>query len=119
MCRDKELRQRGLVEGSQIIARNRIMSATTITKSTNDQIQRLQDQVEAMVRDTITPTLAEIVARSATTALQGSRQAREYSDTVASGVRSRPLVSVLLAGAIGFVAGRLSSGSPKVKPLLP
>jgi ElaB/YqjD/DUF883 family membrane-anchored ribosome-binding protein len=95
------------------------MSSTTLAKSANDQIQRLQDEVEAMVRDTIAPTLAEIVARSATTALQGSRQAREYSDTVAAGVRNRPLLSVLVSGAIGFVAGRLSSGSTKLKPLLP
>jgi ElaB/YqjD/DUF883 family membrane-anchored ribosome-binding protein len=85
------------------------MSATTLTKTANAQIQRMQAEVEAVVRDTIAPTLAEIVAKTASSAIYGSNQVREYSDTVAGGVRSRPLISVLTAAAIGFVAGRLTA----------
>jgi ElaB/YqjD/DUF883 family membrane-anchored ribosome-binding protein len=85
------------------------MSATTLTKTANAQIQRMQEEVEAVVRDTIAPTLAEIVAKTASSAIYGSNQVREYSDTVAGGVRNRPLISVLAAAAIGFVAGRLTA----------
>jgi ElaB/YqjD/DUF883 family membrane-anchored ribosome-binding protein len=86
------------------------MPATTLSKSANAQIQRLQAEVETMVRDTIAPTLAQIMAQAASSAAYGSNQVREYSDTMAVGIRSRPLVSVLLAAAIGFVAGRVTAG---------
>jgi ElaB/YqjD/DUF883 family membrane-anchored ribosome-binding protein len=86
------------------------MSATTLRKSASAQAQRMQDEIEAMVRDTIAPTLAEIVAKAASSAVYGSNQVREYSDTVAGGVRSRPLISVLVAAVIGFIAGRITAG---------
>src|SRR5450755_2111212 len=86
------------------------MPATTLSKSANAQIQRLQDEVETMVRDTIAPTLAQIVSQAASSAVYGSKQVREYSDTMAVGIQSRPLMSVLVAAAIGFVAGRITAG---------
>ena len=82
------------------------MSATTLRKSTNAQVQRLQSEIESMVRDTIAPTVADIVAP----AVNGSNQVREYSDTVAVGIGHRPLISVLAAAAIGFFAGRITAG---------
>jgi hypothetical protein len=93
------------------------MVDSSLRKSASDQVQRMQDDIETMVRDTIAPTLAQIVATAAASAVYGSTQAREYSDTVAVGVRSRPLVSLLVAGAIGFLAGRISATT--MKPLLP
>ena len=82
--------------------------ATTLTKSATAELQRLQSDMETMIRDTIAPTLAEVVARAAGAALYGSNQVRDYSDTVAGGIRSRPLISVLVAAGIGFVLGRAS-----------
>jgi ElaB/YqjD/DUF883 family membrane-anchored ribosome-binding protein len=87
------------------------MPTTTLKKSANAQIQRIQDEVEAIMRDTIVPSLAEIVAKTATSAVHGSKQVREYSDTVAVGVRGRPLISIAVAAAIGFVAGRITGNS--------
>jgi hypothetical protein len=85
-------------------------SATNPIKSANDQIQRMKDEIEASVRDTIAPTVADIVAKAAASAIYGSNQVREYSDTVAGGVRNRPLLSVVFASVLGFVAGRLTAG---------
>jgi hypothetical protein len=93
------------------------MADPSLGKSASAQVQRMQDDIETMVRDTIAPALAQIVAKAAASAVYGSSQAREYSETVALGVRSRPLVSLLVAGAIGFLAGRLSATTSK--PLLP
>ncbi len=92
------------------------MPATSLSKSTNAQIQRLQDEVETMVRDTIAPTLAQIVAQAASSAVYGSKQVREYSDTMAVGIQSRPLISVLVAAAIGFVAGYITAGTGSQAP---
>ena len=86
------------------------MPATTLSKSANAQIQRLQDEVEPMVRDTIAPALAQIVSQAASSALYGSKQVREYSDTMAVGIQSRPFILVLVAAAIGFVVGRITAG---------
>jgi ElaB/YqjD/DUF883 family membrane-anchored ribosome-binding protein len=86
------------------------MSGSSLRKSANAQVQRMQDEIETMIRDTIAPTLAEIVAKAAASAMYGSNQVREYSGTVAGGVRSRPLISVLVAAVIGFVAGRVTAG---------
>ena len=65
------------------------MSATTLKRSASAQAQRMQDEIETIVRDTIAPTLAEIVAKAASSAVYGSNQVREYS----SGVRMRFKVS--------------------------
>ena len=90
------------------------MPAATLRESTNAQVQRLQAEFEAVVRDTLAPTLADIAARAVGSAVSGSNQVRsnqvrEYSDTVAVGIRSRPLISVFAAAAIGFFAGRLTA----------
>jgi hypothetical protein len=85
------------------------MSATTLRKSASAHAQRMQDEIETMVRDTIAPTLAEIVAKAASAAVYRSNQVREYSDTVAVGVRSRPLISIVAVALIG--AGRITAAS--------
>jgi ElaB/YqjD/DUF883 family membrane-anchored ribosome-binding protein len=93
------------------------MAVTTLTrpaavqlKSANAELQRMKDAIEATVRNTVAPTVAEIVAKAAASAMQGQKQVQDYSETVSGGVRNRPLLSILLAAGVGFVAGRITAG---------
>jgi hypothetical protein len=85
------------------------MSASSLRTSARAQAQRMQGEIETMVRDTIAPTLAEIVAKASSSAGNGSNQIREYSDTIAVGVRGRPLMSIVALALIGFIAGRVTA----------
>jgi ElaB/YqjD/DUF883 family membrane-anchored ribosome-binding protein len=71
-----------------------------------DQIVRLREQVEALVTETITPAVSAFAGR-AEDAIQGASQtARHQADAIAGHVKEWPLVSVLIAAALGWIVGR-------------
>ena len=70
------------------------------------QITRLRTQVESLMRDRVTPALADAAGRAESAMHAASDKVREQSETVAGKVREQPLLAVLLAAAIGYVLGR-------------
>jgi hypothetical protein len=72
------------------------------------QVRRLHDEVEALVRDTVAPALADAVAKAATAASRGSDKARGYSEILRGGISVRPLVAILAAAFVGFGLGRVT-----------
>jgi ElaB/YqjD/DUF883 family membrane-anchored ribosome-binding protein len=84
------------------------MSASAIKLPSNAQIRRLHDEVEALVRDTVAPTLADVVARAADASLFAGKNARMQADRVSGGIRVHPLISVAIAAAVAFGLGRLT-----------
>ncbi len=70
------------------------------------QIARLREQVEALMRDRVTPAVTEAAGR-AESALHGAADTvRGQVETVSGKVREQPLVAILIAVAVGFVLGR-------------
>jgi ElaB/YqjD/DUF883 family membrane-anchored ribosome-binding protein len=71
-----------------------------------DQIVRLRGQVEALLKEKVTPAVSAFAGR-AEDAIQGATQtARHQADVVAGQVKEWPLVSLLIAAAVGWVIGR-------------
>jgi ElaB/YqjD/DUF883 family membrane-anchored ribosome-binding protein len=85
--------------------------AHTMAETASDELAKLREKVESLLRDKVTPAIAnaaeaaEGYARDAKTAVTG--QAERAAETV----KAHPLVAVSIIAALGFVIGRLSAPS--------
>jgi ElaB/YqjD/DUF883 family membrane-anchored ribosome-binding protein len=71
-------------------------------------IARLRARVESLMRDRVTPAVADVVGRAETALRTASDKVREQAETVSGKVREQPLLAVLIAAAVGFVLGRVT-----------
>lgn len=91
--------------------------ATRIQDTADDaktQIAQLRKQVESLMSDRVTPALADAADRAEHVARQGldyGRQGldytREQAEAISDRVRDQPLIALAIAGAVGYLAGRL------------
>jgi ElaB/YqjD/DUF883 family membrane-anchored ribosome-binding protein len=70
------------------------------------QIARLREQVEALMKERVTPALAEAAGRAETAMYSAAGAVRDQAEAVSGRVREAPLVAILIAAGIGFVIGR-------------
>ena len=70
------------------------------------QIARLREQVEALMKERVTPALAEVAGRAETAMYGAAGAVRDQAEMVSGRVREAPLTAVLIAATIGFVLGR-------------
>jgi ElaB/YqjD/DUF883 family membrane-anchored ribosome-binding protein len=82
--------------------------ASRVADDANSQVRRLRGEVEALMRDTVTPALSDALERAATATQYTTERVRRHSETVAGNIRGRPLLSVALAAAVGFFFGRVT-----------
>jgi ElaB/YqjD/DUF883 family membrane-anchored ribosome-binding protein len=66
--------------------------------SAEDQIARLRNQVEALMKDRVTPMVTNLHS--------ASDSVRHQADNVSGRVRQQPLVAVVVAAGVGFLIGR-------------
>lgn len=81
------------------------MASYTVNDA-QSQIAALRKQVNQMVGDHVTPALSDAADRAQTAAKQARDYTSDQADQVAEQVRGRPLVSIAIAGAVGYVLGR-------------
>ncbi|HTW68266.1 MAG TPA: hypothetical protein VME47_00135 [Acetobacteraceae bacterium] len=70
------------------------------------QIARLREQVEALMKDRITPVVADAAGRAETAVYGAAGAVRDQAEALSGRVRDQPLVAVLIAAGIGFLLGR-------------
>ena len=74
---------------------------------TTAQIAWLRRQVEALMRDRVTPAVAEAAGR-AESAFHGTADTlRSEVEGLTSKIREQPLLAILIAATIGFALGRV------------
>ena len=73
---------------------------------TNAQIAHLRDQVEALMKERVTPAVAGMAGRAETVMNSAAGLVREQAQTLSGHVREQPLVAILLAAGIGYLLGR-------------
>jgi len=78
-----------------------------VSKSNEAQIRRIRAELDAVMKNTVAPTISDAFERAALTTMSASERVRTHSNMVADGVRVRPLISIIGAAAIGFAMGRL------------
>jgi ElaB/YqjD/DUF883 family membrane-anchored ribosome-binding protein len=81
-------------------------TATNKVEDTTTQIARLREQVEALMKDRVTPALADAAGRAESAVYGVADVVREQADNVSGRVREQPLTAILIAVGIGFVLGR-------------
>jgi hypothetical protein len=70
------------------------------------QIARLREQVESLMKDRITPAVAEVAGRAESAMYGAAGAVRDQAEAMSGRVREAPLIAVLIAVGIGFVVGR-------------
>lgn len=76
------------------------------TEDAATQIAHLREQVEALMRDRVTPAMADLAGR-AESAVSGARGAVVHqAEAVSDRVKEQPLIAVLIAAGIGWLIGR-------------
>jgi ElaB/YqjD/DUF883 family membrane-anchored ribosome-binding protein len=72
-----------------------------------EQIARLREQVEMLMRDRVTPTLADAAGRVEGYARSAQDLAREQAEALTGRVREQPLIAILVAAGVGYLIGRI------------
>ena len=78
------------------------------SESTSAQIARLREQVEALMRDRITPAVSDFAGRAESAVSSATHAVRDQADAVSDRVREQPLIAILIAAGVGYVLGRAS-----------
>jgi ElaB/YqjD/DUF883 family membrane-anchored ribosome-binding protein len=82
------------------------MASSYTVDDAQAQIDALRKQVNHLMGERVTPVLHDAAERAQATARHATDYTREQADAVAEQVRGRPLIAIVLAGAIGYVLGR-------------
>ncbi|MBN8875004.1 MAG: hypothetical protein J0H67_19380 [Rhodospirillales bacterium] len=73
----------------------------------NEQIARLREQVESLMRDRVTPAVSEWAGRAESAMSGASDTVKHQAEMVSGRVREQPLIAILVAAAIGWAIGRV------------
>jgi ElaB/YqjD/DUF883 family membrane-anchored ribosome-binding protein len=75
-------------------------------QDTHVQIARLREQVEALMKDRVTPARADAAGRAESAMYGAAGVVRDQADAVSGKVREQPLLAILIAAAVGYALGR-------------
>jgi ElaB/YqjD/DUF883 family membrane-anchored ribosome-binding protein len=73
-----------------------------------DQIRELREQVEILMRDRVTPVVADAVGRAGEAVRQVGESVTDKTDALAAKVREKPLTAILVALGAGYLIGRIT-----------
>ena len=71
------------------------------------QIARLREQVEALMKDRVTPAVADLAGRAESAMQSASGAMRDQADAMSGRVKEQPLIAIMTAAALGWVIGRV------------
>lgn len=77
-------------------------------EDTSAQIARLREQVEALMKDRVTPALSDLAGRAGGYYNAASGTVRGQAAAMSGQVKENPLTAVLIAAGIGWIIGRLT-----------
>lgn len=77
--------------------------STPNPSDTTEQIAKLRDQVEMLMRERVTPVLADAASR----AESALGTVKEQTEAMSERVREQPIPAMLIAAAVGFLVGRI------------
>jgi ElaB/YqjD/DUF883 family membrane-anchored ribosome-binding protein len=71
------------------------------------QIARLREQVESLMKDHVTPAVADFAGRAESAVHTASGAMRDQAEAVSGRVRDQPLIAIMIAAAAGWIIGRV------------
>ncbi len=72
-----------------------------------EQIARLRSQVEALMKDKVTPMVSNAAGRAEAALHSAGDRVRGQADAVSGQVRKQPLAAIAVAAGVGFLIGRI------------
>jgi ElaB/YqjD/DUF883 family membrane-anchored ribosome-binding protein len=82
-------------------------TTTSAMNSADEQIARLRNQVEALMRDRVTPMVSNAAGRAESALHTATGHVRGQADAVSGQVRKQPLAALAVAAGVGFLIGRI------------
>ncbi|MDR3537518.1 MAG: hypothetical protein P4L71_13560 [Acetobacteraceae bacterium] len=73
----------------------------------NAQIAKLREQVEALMKDRVTPAVTDFAGRAESAYAGASDAVKHQAEAVSGRVREQPLIAILIAAGIGWALGRV------------
>jgi ElaB/YqjD/DUF883 family membrane-anchored ribosome-binding protein len=70
------------------------------------QIAHLRAQVEALMKDRVTPALTDMAGRAENALNTAAGAVRGQAQNLSGHVREQPLIAILVAAGIGYLLGR-------------
>ncbi|HVZ06446.1 hypothetical protein [Rhodopila sp.] len=87
------------------------MNYTTEARETlsdaQSQIDRLREQVESLMKDRVTPAVAQFAGKAEAAYGTARDTVKQQADVMSGRVRQQPLVAIAVAAAVGWVIGRV------------
>jgi ElaB/YqjD/DUF883 family membrane-anchored ribosome-binding protein len=83
-------------------------AAMNKAEDATSQIARLREQVEALMKDRVTPAVAEAAGRAESAVYGAAGKVRDQAEVVSGRVREQPLLAILIAAGVGYVLGRVT-----------
>jgi ElaB/YqjD/DUF883 family membrane-anchored ribosome-binding protein len=71
------------------------------------QIVRLREQVEALMKDRVTPAVADFAGRAESAVNTAGGAMRDQANAVSGRVKDQPLIAIMIAAAAGWLIGRV------------
>ena len=71
------------------------------------QIVRLREQVEALMRDRVSPAVSQYAGRAESAYNAASGVVRDQAQAVSGRVKDQPLLAIIIAAAAGWIIGRV------------
>ena len=78
------------------------------SEDTHAQIARLRAQVETLMKDRVTPALADAAGRAEQAVYGAAGTVRDQAEVISGKVREQPLLAILIAAGIGYAIGRIA-----------
>jgi ElaB/YqjD/DUF883 family membrane-anchored ribosome-binding protein len=82
-------------------------TTSNVVGNAEDQIARLRSQVEALMRDRVTPMVTNAAGRAEAALHSASDSVRGQADALSGQVRQQPLAAIAVAAGVGFLIGRI------------
>jgi ElaB/YqjD/DUF883 family membrane-anchored ribosome-binding protein len=79
-----------------------------VAEDASTQIAKLRAQVEALMKDRVTPAVADAAGRAEAAVHAATDTMRDQAEMVTTKVREQPLLAILLAAGIGYLLGRVT-----------
>jgi len=81
-----------------------------------EELAKLRSQVERLMQERVTPALADAAGQVQDYAARAREKIEDQADAFSDTVRERPLTTVAIAAAAGYLIGRLMGSNTYVYP---
>ena len=82
-------------------------SMDSMSNDARDQINKLRDQVDGLMRERVTPALSDAASRAQAMASDATDVMSDQAEMLSDRVREQPLIALLAAAGVGYLIGRI------------